>query len=80
MRILDEDSDEAVQKVTLYLTRAEAKELRDSLDGLLALGHPGRHEHVPDETFSKEITVCLYDSGDVAAFNARSRKLILEDS
>lgn len=80
MRILDEESDKALQKVTLYLTQAEAKELHDSLEALLAAAEAGRHEHIPDADFSKELTVCIYDPNETALFNQRSRRLIVEDA
>ena len=80
MRILDNASDRASQAVTLYLTRPEAQELRDSLDALLADESGRRHEHVMDDDYRKEITVCLYDEADLGHFDARSQRLIIEDS
>ena len=78
MRILNQDKDEALNRITLYLTMDEARELRDSLESLLAvpLGH---HEHVPSEDYNKEVTVCIYDTTFLDKFDNRSRKLINED-
>jgi hypothetical protein len=45
-------------RVVLHLTRKEASELRDVLE-LLICSPPGTHEHVPDDTFVKEITVTI---------------------
>lgn len=47
-------------RVVLHLTRKEAAELRDALDALLVAPR-GSHEHVPDEGFTKEITVTTVD-------------------
>ena len=79
MRILDEDADKAINRVTLYLTSSEAAELRDSLEGLLT-GAADSHAHVSNQDYSKEVTVCVYDpAADLGAFNQRSRRLIQED-
>lgn len=60
MRVENLSTHEEWDRVVLHLRRAEASELRDALAALLE-SDPGRHEHVPDETFSKEITVLLVD-------------------
>jgi hypothetical protein len=78
MRLLDEDADASCNRVTCYLTRAEAQELRDSLEALLR-GGMERHEHVSSADFGKEITVCLYDPADLSFFGERSRRIIEED-
>jgi hypothetical protein len=81
MRILEPDSDRAYSKVTLYLTSAEAAELRDSLDELLG-GAQDAHAHVSSEDFKKEVTVCLYSPDDSSALrhlDERSRRIILRD-
>jgi hypothetical protein len=41
MRLLDEDTAASCNRVTCSLTRAEAQELRDSLEALLRGGIPG---------------------------------------
>lgn len=79
MRMLDEDRDSSLNRVTLYLTRSEASELRDSLDALMK-DRRERHEHVPSEDYNKELTVCIYDAGDLKSFNERSKRLIILDS
>ena len=78
MRILDEDTDKSVSAVIIYLTQAEAAELRDSLEQILA-DPVGRHEHVSSSDNAKEITVCLYDVNKLEQFDMRSKKLIQED-
>ena len=78
MRILDEDADRAINWITLYLTPSEAGELRDSLEVLLT--RPAdNHAHVPNQDYSKEITVCIYDPADLGTFSQRARRLIVED-
>jgi len=78
MRLLDEDTDKAVDRVTIYLTQSEAEELRDSLLALLKEPR-GNHSHVPSGDFQKEITVCIYSEDALSSFNERSQKLILND-
>jgi hypothetical protein len=48
MRILDEDNDQRLNHVTLFLTKKEAIELQGCLENLL--GEPAsHHEHLSDE-------------------------------
>jgi len=78
MRILDQDSDKPLNEVILYLTHAEAVELRDSLNSLLdKLSND--HAHISDENYQRELTVCIYDIKNLFGFNERSKKLILHD-
>ncbi len=80
MRILDEETDKPLSKITLFLTRPEAAELRDSLEGILYKGAPERHEHISSNDYLKEVTVCLYDTSSLENFNERSKKLIKDDA
>lgn len=61
MRIDDPAASKPLSAVGLGLTHAEAKELRDAVDVLLA-SPPGRHEHVSASDYQTEITVWLEDS------------------
>lgn len=79
MRILDQENDRSVKMVTLYLTKSEAAELRDSLEHILADPF-SRHEHTSSNDYTKEVTVCIYDPDHLAQFDERSKRLILEDS
>ncbi len=79
MRLLNEDTDTALSRLTLLLTRAEASELRDSLEVILKSNGKARHEHVPSEDFQKELTLSIYDEADIRGFSARAQKLIRED-
>ena len=60
MRITGQDNARLLDNVTVYLTKPEAEELRDSLNALLE-GPEDRHEHISDYTEGIELTVCLYD-------------------
>lgn len=79
MRILDEVSDKALNRVTLYLTLSEARELRDAIESLLATPE-NHHQHISSADFKKEITVTIYDSQPIESFDERSRRLIRNDT
>ena len=79
MRILDEQTDKSLSKVTLYLMRSEAAELKDSLHSILEEDSPARHEHISSKDCLKELTVCLYDMASPEHFNERSKRLIRDD-
>lgn len=79
MRILDEDIDQSVNGVIIYLTKSEALEMRDSLEQILT-APDGRHEHISSSDYTKEVTICIYDPDHLdEQFHERSKKLILED-
>lgn len=78
MRILNEDNDNPLNAIILYLTKSEALQLRDFLEQILA-DPIGRHEHISSDDYSKEVTICIYDTDHLDQFNERSRQLILED-
>jgi hypothetical protein len=78
MRILDEKTGKAVERVTLYFTRSEASEMNDSLEALLT-SPTGRHEHIPSDDYRKEVTICIYDQAALEGFDERSKTLILDD-
>ena len=78
MRLLDSDSDKSLDRVVIYLTKLEAKELIDSLESLLD-SPLGNHNHISSNDYKKEVTVCIYDEKFLEDFSERSKKLILED-
>jgi hypothetical protein len=78
MRIYNVDTNKKSNRVTLYLTHDEAKEMKDALEALLKDGKK-HHEHIPDKDFNKEITVCIYREDDLSSFDERSKKLIRYD-
>jgi hypothetical protein len=78
MRLLNEDANKPLDRLTIYLTQSEAEELRDSV--VLLLKEPcGNHSHVPSSDFQKEITVCIYSPESISTFNERSQRLLLND-
>ena len=77
MRILNLDTNEKINQATIYLTNSEAKELKDSLENLLDSN--SNHEHISDDTYQTEITVCIYEKDNVGEFDMRSRKIILDN-
>lgn len=79
MRIYNEDTDQKADRVTIYLTLDEAKEMKAALEAILKDPKKHHHEHVPDNDFKKEITVCIYREDDLSRFDERSKKLILYD-
>lgn len=80
MRILDTDTDKTLNNILLMLTPAEAKELRDSLDDILATPkNKHRHEHIDNIEYTKELTVEIYYSDDVSGYAQRIQQLIRED-
>lgn len=78
MRLLNEDSDIKVDRLTLYLTREEALQLKSDLDQLLVTPHKN-HAHISSKDRIKELTVCVYDETNLEGFSARSKKLIRDD-
>jgi hypothetical protein len=77
MRILNLDTNEKINQATIYLTNSEAKELKDSLDNLLK--NNSHHEHISDDSYQTEITVCIYEKDNLREFDARSHNLILDN-
>lgn len=75
MRIYDPKSKRVLKNVTLFLTPAEADELGQSaLD--LAKDPKKHHHHVSDTEFLFEITVAVYTTENLSAFDTESRKVI----
>lgn len=61
MRMTDLETKMSVDVLGLCLTRAEAQELRDDIDALLAHGGD-RHEHVSSADYQTELTVWISDA------------------
>ncbi|TVL96338.1 MAG: hypothetical protein CV087_23805 [Candidatus Brocadia sp. WS118] len=77
MRILDIDADKRIDRLTLYLTRHEAEELKNDLFQIIE--NPiQNHLHISSDDYKKELTICIYDE-NLRGFDERSKKLILED-
>ena len=79
MRLLNEDSDMKLDRLTLYLTHEEARQLKSDLDQLLE-NPQTNHTHISSQDRTKELTVCVYDETKLEGFSARSKKLIREDA
>lgn len=76
MRIRDNDRDVEVRNGTLFVTRAEAEEIRESLAMLLEFGG-NTHDHISTDDFQRELTVCLYEEGGQnAELNERALRLL----
>lgn len=78
MRLLNNDSNEKIDGVTIYMTKDEVLEMIDSLTSLIK-NASAKHFHVYSADHKKEVILCLYENGDVSQFNERSRRLIVED-
>jgi hypothetical protein len=78
MRILDEDSDRKVDRVTILLTRDEAEQLQRAVTNVLT-DKAYDHDHVIPEDPQKEIIIAIYDDADLSSFNERCQRLILKD-
>lgn len=60
MKIVNGKTKEEWDDVGLFLTEAEAKELRDALESIIAdRGSVSRHEHVSRADYKREITVVI---------------------
>ena len=78
MRLLDDDADRKLDRVTLFLTLDEPNGLKDSLEGLIQRPN-GNHAHVSTRDFRKEITVSVYDENQLDGLSERSKRLIREE-
>lgn len=80
MRMLNVDTNEPVDCLTLYLTWAEAEELLGALKGIMK--NPDekqmQHSHVNDQDYAREVTVAIYTEKNLNQFDERSRRLIVE--
>ena len=78
MRILDQDTNKPLERIIVYLTLAEAREMNDKIESLLA-SDGVHHEHVPSDNYQKEITLTIYENRPIESFDERSRQLIKDD-
>jgi hypothetical protein len=78
MRILDHGSGKPLKDICIYLTPSEAKEVIDSLQGLL-IGEMEHHVHVSDRELEHEVTMTVYTDGNLSTFDERSKRLIKDD-
>ena len=78
MRILDGNHDLPLTNVALYLTVEEARSLHEQLAELIAKPQL-HHSHIEDDTFTREITIAIYEPSSLSRFDERSQKLIEND-
>ena len=79
MRILNDDTNEAISSAVIILTIPEAAELRDKIEQLNKRKMALDHSHINDQDYEKEITVSIYDVQSSEGYVNRFQKLILED-
>ncbi len=78
MKILDDEGNRPLKRVSLFLTRDETISLLKQLEGLISK-HRRHHVHVEDENFEREITIAIYTESNISKFDERSRRLIEKD-
>jgi len=80
MRIFDEMANKSVSNLTLLLEKAEAIQLIGYLEELVSVeGIQSDHYHLNNADYSKEITIALYENGNLDNFSERYRLLISKD-
>jgi hypothetical protein len=77
MRILNNQTGQALEDICLYLTPAEAKEMMGALENLL-INRSENHAHLSDNSYQREVTLAIYTDDNLDEFDERSRKLIRE--
>lgn len=79
MYILNEESEQKLDCITLLLTKNELTQLGGYIKQLLEKTPSSDHYHLTNEDYQKEITICVYDPEDIENFNSRIRNLIKKD-
>lgn len=80
MRISDDATNKNLDGITLFLTEAEAIQLKNYLEQFLKKSKDkGEHFHLSSDDYQKEITVCIYNPKNISTLHPRAQKLILED-
>jgi hypothetical protein len=68
MRIQNDDTDELLRAIWLYLTASEAQWLAEALQGrlneLAEEPDPERHSHVESEDGNQQVSVVIFEPGD----------------
>ena len=75
MRILNYANDAPLDNICVYLTRAEAQAMVGYLEQLIAEPEEG-HRHLNDDGYEREITLVVYDAGNLDQYDERSKALI----
>lgn len=80
MRILNNDSDESLKNISIFLKKEEVLELRDTIEELLNnVDKKEYHLHLNDEDYSHEITFSIYSESNFNFFNERIQRLLVKD-
>lgn len=74
MRILNSADNTPLNNICIYLTPAEATQMVGYLEQLLV--EPGEHFHLNDDEYQREITLTVYQAGNLKHYDERSKKLI----
>jgi hypothetical protein len=75
MRILNYAEGAPLDNICVYLTSAEATQMIEYLEQLLA--EPDQHHfHLNDDEYQREIRLTVYDPAHLNQYDARSKKLI----
>lgn len=78
MRILNQADNAPLSSITVYLTAAEALQAIGYLEQMLA--EPRQHHfHLNDDEYRRELTLAVYQPGNLDHYDERSRKLIAEE-
>jgi hypothetical protein len=77
--MLDETSNQSVKNLTLLLEKTEAIQLIGYLEDLVSGESPNEHFHLNDTSYTKEITLALYEDERLDGFSDRYKLLIAED-
>jgi hypothetical protein len=79
--MLDAEGDRSVYQLQLYLTPAEARELRTALDSLLVDPEANEHRHVLAEDSGRELSLSLVTPAklrDTTGYTAAEQRLFKE--
>lgn len=79
MRLLNDDSDEKLDNISIFLTKEEALQLKSYLVQMLE-NKTMHHAHLNSSDFKKEVTVCIYDEDKMPSLHPRVIKLLQEDA
>lgn len=76
MYIINDDTHEELESITLLLTRREIRYLASYSKQLLESPQTIDHVHLTDDDYEKEMIICLYDELDVTSLDPRIQKII----
>jgi hypothetical protein len=80
VRILDNKAELSMKNISIFLTKAEASELLDTIEELIKNSDKdGYHLHLNDEEYSHEVTFSIYSEKNIKSYNARTQRLLIED-